>query len=506
MDRRKLQGFPQKPRVFILSDISNEPDDAESLVRYLLYSNQFTTEGLVATTSTWMRTKVCPQDMRKIIDGYAGAVDNLNKHAHPDYPYPSAEHFYSIIKSGYPKYGFEAMGDDTPLSEGAELLLQSITSPSNDPLWVLVWGGTNVLASVLAKIRADYSPQEAAALRTRLRVYAISDQDDTGAWIRTTFPDVFYIASVHAWNQYGMAAWTGISGDRFYGFDQGGPDFSKLTKEWFKENIQIGPLGSTYPDYLFIPEGDTPTFLYLIQNGLGIPQEPGYGSWGGRYQLTDAGISAGLGLVLGSKHYSDCADIVVGKDGKTYKSNHATIWRWRDAYQNDFAARMRWTLFPDLSTANHHPVICLNGDLGQAPLYISAEAASSIRLDATGTYDPDGDDLTYKWWQYRDPSATQWQAFLEVDQMSIEKVNADDERVVQVTLPQPEKCCVELLSRDPVAEGQVLHIVLEVTDSGTPSLTSYRRVVIQATNKDLKGGSGGGQAIGDVMAAMNLES
>ena len=101
-EQRKLQGFPQKPRVFILSDISNEPDDAESLVRYLLYSNQFLTEGLVATTSTWMKTKVCPQDMRKIIDAYASAVDNLNKHAHPDYQYPTAEYFHSIIKSGSP--------------------------------------------------------------------------------------------------------------------------------------------------------------------------------------------------------------------------------------------------------------------------------------------------------------------------------------------------------------------------------------------------------------------
>lgn len=98
----KTQTFPTKPRVFILSDISNEPDDAESLVRYLLYSNQFRTEGLVATTSTWMRTKVCPQDMHKIIDGYAGAVDNLNKHVHPSCQYPSADYFRGIIKSGHP--------------------------------------------------------------------------------------------------------------------------------------------------------------------------------------------------------------------------------------------------------------------------------------------------------------------------------------------------------------------------------------------------------------------
>lgn len=100
MTTDKLQTYPQKPRVFILSDISNEPDDAESLCRYLLYANQFETEGLVACTSTWMKNKVCPQDMEKIIDAYAGAVQNLNKHVHPDWPYPSADHLRGLIKGG----------------------------------------------------------------------------------------------------------------------------------------------------------------------------------------------------------------------------------------------------------------------------------------------------------------------------------------------------------------------------------------------------------------------
>lgn len=94
------QSFPSKPRVFILSDISNEPDDAESLVRYLVYSNQFETEGLVAVTSTWMKQKVCPQDMHKIIDAYEGAAENLNAHAHPQCPYPSADSLRRLIKSG----------------------------------------------------------------------------------------------------------------------------------------------------------------------------------------------------------------------------------------------------------------------------------------------------------------------------------------------------------------------------------------------------------------------
>ena len=100
MATKKLQSFPSKPRVFILSDISNEPDDAESLTRYLLYANQFETEGLVACTSTWMKTKVCPQDMEKIVDAYAGAVENLNNHAHPEWQYPSAEHIRSLIRKG----------------------------------------------------------------------------------------------------------------------------------------------------------------------------------------------------------------------------------------------------------------------------------------------------------------------------------------------------------------------------------------------------------------------
>lgn len=164
-----------------------------------------------------------------------------------------------------------AVADNIPLSEGSQLLLERIEAPSSaeEPLWNLCWGGTNVLASVLLKIQDTYSAADAAMLR----VYAISDQDDTGVWIRYNYPDFLYICSIHGWCQYGMAAWCDISGDK------GGPDPTKISKKWIKENIQIGPLRSTYPDYMFIPEGDTPTFLYLIQNGLGVPERPESGSW-----------------------------------------------------------------------------------------------------------------------------------------------------------------------------------------------------------------------------------
>ncbi|CAI6334868.1 unnamed protein product [Periconia digitata] len=498
MATEKLQKYASKPRVFILSDISNEPDDAESLCRYLLYSNQFTTEGLVACTSTWMKNKVCPQDMHKIVDAYANAVDSLNAHVHPDHQYPTADYFRSLIKKGAETYGMTAVGDEIPLSEGGQLLYDRILTPSTDPLWVLCWGGTNTLAQTLLKIDAAFSPEDSQRLMSRLRVYTISDQDNTGSWIRTNFPDIFYIASVHGWNQYGMAAWTGISGDRYYGFDQGGPDFTKMEKQWIKDNIQIGPLGSAYPDYLFIPEGDTPTFLYLLQNGLNAPEFPDFGSWGGRYSRTDISADG-----ANSNHYSDAVDRVVGTDGKTiYTSNHATIWRWRDAFQNDFAARIKWTMESDFAKVNHHPVICVNNDWGLHPLRLEAEAGETITLDASKTYDPDANDtLSFKWWHYREPTATQWWVDAEVALLGIQKVD-DEGRKVTATLPPPDKSAVDLMSRQPVAKGQLLHLILEVTDSGSPPLKSYRRVLIQVTNKELKGGGGkGGDAIGDVMKA-----
>lgn len=102
MASARLTTYPSKPRVFILTDITNEPDDAESFCRYLTYSNQFCTEGVVATTSTWLRDKVSPENLHEIIDAYEKVVDNLNAHVHPDFPYPTADYIRSIVRAGAP--------------------------------------------------------------------------------------------------------------------------------------------------------------------------------------------------------------------------------------------------------------------------------------------------------------------------------------------------------------------------------------------------------------------
>jgi hypothetical protein len=153
---------------------------------------------------------------------------------------------------------------------------------------------------------------------------------------------------------------------------------------------------------------------------------------------------------------------------------------------------------PEFAKANHHPVININDFKDLAPVQITAEAGAIVTLDASATYDPDGGKLTFKWWHYREPTATQWWVDAEVAELAIRKLD-DEGRKVEVTLPPPEKCAVELMSREPVAQGQLLHLILEVTDDGTPSLTSYRRVLIQVTNKELRGGGKGADAVGDVM-------
>lgn len=467
----KVHAHLAKSRIFILTDITNEPDDAQSFCRYLTYSNQFDTEGIVPTTSTWLRDRVAPEALHDIVDGYADVVQNLNAHAHPENPYPSPEHIRSLIKPGAPVYGMEAVGDEIPLSQGAELLLQCLQKDDDRPLWVLVWGGTNVLASVLYHIR--HQPN-AALLRSRLRIYTISDQDDTGAWMRQQWPDLFYICSVHGWNQYGSAAWIGISGD--IPADRGGADRSMVTKEWIKENFQIGPLGAKYPDVEYAMEGDTPTFLYMIQNGLGLPEQPSWGSWGGRY------VPVNVSPKAPGTHYADCDDAVIGLDGNQHCSNRATIWRWRNAFQSDFAARMQWTLTSDFGKANHAPVIDVNGNRGLTPVYVDVDAGSTAKFDASGTYDPDGDEMVFKWWQYREPSAIQTYHSWEVADLGLEP--SADSKSIQVTVPPADKSCSVIRSKPPrlMERGPQLHLILEVKDNGTPALTAYRRIVITPVN------------------------
>ena len=90
----------ERVRTFILTDILNEPDDSMSLVRYLLYSNEFDTRGIVAVTSWSLRNETHPEEVKRIINTYGMVVDKLNQHVHPDNSYPDPQDLIDKVSSG----------------------------------------------------------------------------------------------------------------------------------------------------------------------------------------------------------------------------------------------------------------------------------------------------------------------------------------------------------------------------------------------------------------------
>jgi hypothetical protein len=338
-------------------------------------------------------------------------------------------------------------------------------------LWVTAWGGTATLAEALIVARQTMTPAELAALVARLRVYAISDQDDAGPWLRREFPGLFYIVSPSSQDggDYARATWTGISGDRYYRNGEGA-DFAPVSNEWLDANIRKGPLGAHYPRYMFIMEGDTPSFLGLIPNGLNALDEPGWGGWGGRYLLRQpAGESRPVWTQGGDSFMRiTSADTVRG-----HTSDQATIWRWRGAFQNDFAARIGWTMQP-YAKANHPPSVIVNGSAGDEPLRLTGHTGSQLELDAAASSDPDRQRLDFEWFAYPEAgfAGTAPSATLHIRRPTSPRP------VVTVTA----RCALAWLPLLPCPQTNSVHLILAVTDRGTPKLTRYRRIIVEVSN------------------------
>ena len=272
-----IDDFDGNPRVVVLSDIGNEPDDQMSFVRLLLYSNELDLEALIATTSTWQKNKVQPETMRQIVAAYGQVRDNLLKHAEG---WPEAAQLDAVVTSGQPAYGMAAVGP-AKMSPGAEAIIRAADRNDPRPLWITIWGGANTLAQTLQHVRATRSSANVDSLVAKLRVYSISDQDDAGPWIHREFPNLFYIVKPSSPDsgEYASATWTGISGDVYYRNCMGA-DGRAVTNDWLETNIRIkGPLGRFYPKFAFIMEGDTPAFLGLTRNGLNSYRNPSWGGW-----------------------------------------------------------------------------------------------------------------------------------------------------------------------------------------------------------------------------------
>lgn len=444
------QTTAEKNRVLVLTDIENEPDDAQSMVRFLTYANHWDIEGLIATTSVHQKKKIAAWRIREIVSAYGKVRENLLLH---EPGYPDSSYLKSMIKEGYADFGMNAVGQGKD-SEGSDWIIRTIDKKDDRPLWILVWGGPNCLAQALWKLMMTKTPDAMQQIISKLRVYTISDQDDSGPWIRKTFPGLFYICSpgTNDRGAYHHATWTGISGDKFHGRFSGA-DFSIVDNPWLDEHIRKnhGPLGAEHPQTKYLMEGDTPSFLYLINNGLGSPEHPNYGSWGGRYEWYTPRLQKWFYEPETRPIWTNAEDEVMGRDSAYQSSNKATIWRWRRAYQHDFAARIDWTI-QSYKNANHPPVAKLTHTNE-----LRVRSGDTVRFNASLSTDPDKNQLSYEWIYYREVGT--------YESRSPVKINDAFQARAWILAP-------------PVSKPETLHFVVAVTDDGNPSLTRYQRVVL----------------------------
>lgn len=245
-----------RPRVLVSSDIGGtDPDDFQSMIHLLMYADRFRIEGLVSSPYGKGRKT----DILRIIDLYG--KDYLQLRAH-DSLFPSPGLLKRITKQGAldmaPYKGYSRP------TEGSRWIVQCARRKSDQPLWVLVWGGLEDLAQAL---------HDAPDIEKNIRVYWIGGPNkkwsvNAYAYIAAHFPGLRMIEDNSSY--------------RGWIIDEGAPP--KLKADAYYQNfIQgHGALGADFVHYYggTIKMGDSPSVAYLLS---GDPDDPEGESWGGSF-------------------------------------------------------------------------------------------------------------------------------------------------------------------------------------------------------------------------------
>ncbi len=314
-----------RPRLAVLTDIGGDPDDTQSLIRLMLYSNEFRIEAIIASASgTRGELKEAitqPKLILNVVDGYEKVLPNLKKHAEH---WPSAEALRSVVTSGNPQRGRSAIGEGFD-TDGSRRLIERIDAgTSQQPLNVAIWGGQTDLAQSLWRVMHDRGADGFTEFTKRFRVYDIEDQDGIADWMRSEYPGMFYILAK-------APPGTDKRQGTYRGMYLGG-DESLTSKDWIERHVRSsGALGALYPTKTHtvpnphgcLKEGDTPSWFFFLPSGGNDPADPSKPGWGGSFERQPDGWFRDFPA-------SDNFD------------PRSSVYRWRGEFQADFAHRLQW--------------------------------------------------------------------------------------------------------------------------------------------------------------------
>ena len=279
----------------------SDPDDLQSMVRFLLYSNEFDVEGLIASSATFAGI-ANKQNIIDMLDVYAAHYDTLKNYS---LDYPSPEYLKSVTYQGnngtWGRSAEENIGENMD-SEASDAIIEIVDKKDSRPVWFCVWGDCSNIAQAVYRVSQTRTPEETAKFISKMRIYQIAHQDGSIDWLMENFPEMFII--------YNENTYFGI-----FGADD---------INWVNENIieNHGKLGAAYPDRGMgcegVCEGDSPSFLYLLSARFGHSnvENPTLPSWGGKFKRVE-----------GTNHYVD--DV-----GSPSISEHAK------EFQKDFEKRL----------------------------------------------------------------------------------------------------------------------------------------------------------------------
>lgn len=438
-----------KPRLVVLTDIAPadlEPDDQESLIRLLAHADLYEIEAIVATTGwnvgnypvEWMDTifntlgayeKDLPNLMKRSEQTSFLPIGQENQKQYIGY-WPSIDYLRSRVMLGSSKTGPKVLGENNR-SKGSDMIIQLADEADDRPIWISVWGGGNTLAQAIWQVKQTRTDKEFKEFLHKLRVYTVTDQDlsyhDRGKyelsshmWMRQLCgKELFFMWDESAWqtqNAIGSSSWNE-----------------------YAQHIQgHGNLGARYPKNKYGVEGDTPSYLQSLPNGLHNPSNVNEIGWSGYYVWDNT-------LDRQTQCYTNTTPAVMQISRKYEHYFYPAIFA-------NFAARMDWA---KAGKGNRNPIVVVNGKKGLDAIRLKARAGQTVALDAARSYDPDGDALSYKWWVM--PESGSYPG----------EVVVNDATKQQATLTLPAD-----------AAGHTIHVICEVADNGEHTLTAYRRVII----------------------------